>query len=412
MRRLLLLTVLLALTACAVRKQPSTLNALKNEVLRTVVVRAEVPESTAAPVYLSGNIAALGPWNAAGQLMSASGRERFASIKIPDGTLFEFKITLGTWDREALGPSGMVMANQRQLISGNQEIKVAVSDFKKDVKAYIQDWQGSGVKGTLVYWQDVTSKYLAHPRHVSIWLPPNYQEQTSRRYRVLYMSDGQNLFDPRIANTGVDWGVDEAMMRLSDAGEIEPAIVVGVWSSASRGVEYSPWHDGEKYAHFLIDELMPRVNREFRTLTGPQNTFHMGSSMGGLLSFYLISHHADVFGACGCMSTHFPLSEAVAAQYFSGAKQSKSPDTTPYIERDIARGFLVPKGVRMWFDHGTEGLDASYAPSHEKVRQWLLAQGFVEDQDFVIRTFPGAEHNEASWRARLDQPLRFLLGRR
>ncbi len=411
MREFFLWVWLLAFTACALHKEPSA-SALNDLVLRTVVVRAEVPESTAAPVYLSGNIAALGPWNAAGQLMSASGRERVASIKIPDGTLFEFKITLGTWDREALGPSGMVMANQRQLISGNQEIKVAVSDFKKDVKAYIQDWQGSGVKGTLVYWQDVTSKYLAHPRHVSIWLPPNYQEQTSRRYRVLYMSDGQNLFDPRIANTGVDWGVDEAMMRLSDAGEIEPAIVVGVWSSASRGVEYSPWHDGEKYAHFLIDELMPRVNREFRTLTGPQNTFHMGSSMGGLLSFYLISHHADVFGACGCMSTHFPLSEAVAAQYFSGAKQSESPDTTPYIERDMARGFLVPKGVRMWFDHGTEGLDASYAPSYEKVRQWLLAQGFVEDQDFVIRTFPGAEHNEASWRARLDQPLRFLLGGR
>ena len=78
----------------------------------------------------------------------------------------------------------------------------------------------------------------------------------------------------------------------------------------------------------------------------------------------------------------------------------------------MARGFLVPKAVRMWFDHGTEGLDASYAPSHEKVRQWLLAQGFVEDQDFVTRTFPGADHNEASWRARLDQPLRFLLGGR
>ena len=101
----------------------------------------------------------------------------------------------------------------------------------------------------------------------------------------------------------------------------------------------------------------------------------------------------------------------MAAKYFSGAAQSESPDQTPYIEHDIANGVVLPKGVRMWFDHGTQGLDASYAPSHESVRAWLLAQGFIENQDFVIRKFEGADHNEAAWRARLDLPLRFLLGR-
>ena len=272
MRRILILVWILAFTACAMQKQRSATDPSKIQLLRTVVVRAEVPEGTQAPVYLSGNIAALGPWNAAGLAMTGAGRERVVSLKIPEGTLFEFKITLGTWDREALGPSGMVMANHQRLIAGDQDIKVSVTDFKKDVKVYIQDWQGSGVKGTLVYWLDVKSKYLAHPRHVSIWLPPNYQADATKRYRVIYMSDGQNLFDPRIANTGQDWGVDEAMMRLSDAGEIEPAIVVGAWSSPSRGMEYSPWHDGEKYAHFLIDELMPRVNSEFRTLRGDRKS--------------------------------------------------------------------------------------------------------------------------------------------
>jgi pimeloyl-ACP methyl ester carboxylesterase len=156
---------------------------------------------------------------------------------------------------------------------------------------------------------------------------------------------------------------------------------------------------------------MPRVNSEFRTQTGPKNTFHMGSSMGGLLSFYLIAHHPEVFGACGCLSTHFPLSEAMAAKYFPGAPATESADATPYIERDIANGLRLPKGVRMWFDHGTAGLDASYNPSHATVKQWLLAQGFVEDKDFVMRTFAGADHNETAWRARLDAPLRFLLGR-
>ena len=412
MRGLFFLAGLLAFGSCAVHEQRGAADASKYPVMRTVVVRAEVPQGTVAPVYLTGNIASLGPWNAAGLAMTGSGRGRVASVKIPEGTLFEFKITLGSWEREALGPSGMVMANRRQLIAGDQNIKITVSDFKKDAKVYIQDWQGSGVKGSLVYWLDVPSKYLVHTRHVSIWLPPAYQAQANKRYRVIYMSDGQNLFDPRIANTGVDWGVDEAMMRLSDAGEIEPAIVVAAWSSPSRGMEYSPWHDAEKYAQFLIDELIPRVNSEFRTLGGPENTFHMGSSMGGLLSFYLSTRHPETFGGCGCISTHFPLSEAVVAQNFSGAAQPKTPDQTPYIERDIAKGVLLPKGVRLWFDHGTLGLDASYAPSHARVRQWLLTQGFVENQDFVIRAFEGADHNEASWRARLDLPLRFLLGKR
>ena len=113
------------------------------------------------------------------------------------------------------------------------------------------------------------------------------------------MSDGQNLFDPRIANTGVDWGVDEAIMALASAGKIDPPIVVGVWSSSKRLQEYSPWHSAPAYARFLVEELMPRVNAEFRTRTGPKNTVHMGSSMGGLFSFYLVTNHPRVFGDCG-----------------------------------------------------------------------------------------------------------------
>jgi enterochelin esterase-like enzyme len=237
---------------------------------------------------------------------------------------------------------------------------------------------------------------------VEIWLPPGYDDTPSARYPVLYMSDGQNLFDPRIANTGVDWGVDEAVVRLVERSVIPPVIVVGVWSSAERGREYSPWHGAPSYARFLIEELMPRVNREFRTLTGPKNTAAMGSSMGGLLSFYLVTHHPNTFGACGCVSTHFPLSEAMVGV--------QNPDTTPYILRDIAAGFKVPQGTRYWFDHGSEGLDAGYGPSHEAVRAWLLGQGLVEGRDFVARRYEGATHNEAAWRARLDDPLTFLFG--
>ncbi|MFN3959788.1 MAG: alpha/beta hydrolase-fold protein [Parvularculaceae bacterium] len=375
----------------------------------TATITVLAPEG-APTIYLAGSLPDLGPWKPDGLAMGGAGRERTAQVTAPPGTVLEYKFTLGSWDREALGPSGMVMANFRLLMDRNVAVRHEITDFKKDVREYVADWRGSGVKGTLVYWENVSSAFLGPSRTVSIWLPPGYDPSGERRYKTLYMSDGQNLFDSRIANTGVDWGVDEAVTALVEEGAIEPIIVVGVWSTGERGYEYSPWHGAPLYARFLIEELMPRVNAEFRTLTGPQNTAHMGSSMGGLLSYHLTTKHPDVFGACGCVSTHFPLSEAIVAKYFPMAEKPENPDPTPYILRDIAAGLDIPRGARLWFDYGTTGLDAEYAPTHAALREALVAQGLVEGRDFVIRPDDGADHNEASWRARLKDPLRFLYG--
>jgi predicted alpha/beta superfamily hydrolase len=396
----LLLVLLSLLTACGDR----------NDECCSATIRITVPEGT-GNVYLSGSLDALGPWAPDALLMSGTGVERSATVTAPSGTALEYKFTLGSWEREALGPSGTVMANFSLQLDDDVEVHHELADFRKDPTAYIDDWQGSGVEGRLVYWTDVESDYLEAARHVEVWLPPRYDDNADARYAVLYMHDGQNLFDPRVANTGIDWGVDETIVRLVNEGAIPPLIAVGVWSSSSRGAEYSPWHGAEAYARFLIEELMPRVNEQFRTLTGPQNTAVMGSSIGGLLSYYLVTTHPDVFGACGCMSTHFPLSEASANRYILFGEVSDTDDATPYILRDIESGKSVPDDVRYWFDYGTEGLDASYGPTHEAVRAWLLLQGKTEGDDFVVREYPGAEHNEASWRARLDDPLKFLFAR-
>jgi hypothetical protein len=270
----------------------------------TATIRVRVPEGTGT-VYLAGSLPQLGPWRPDGLALSGEGRERSTRVTAPPRTEFEYKFTLGTWDREALGYAGVVPANHRLRLDHDTLVVHDIADFKRDVREYVADWRGSGVQGRLVYWTDVHSAFLGPTRHVEIWLPPAYDENPTARYPVLYMHDGQNLFDPRIANTGVDWGVDEAVGRLVAQGAIPPVIVVGVWSSNSRGPEYSPWHGAPLYSRFLIEELMPRVNAAFRTLTGPANTAVMGSSMGGLLSFYLVTQHPEVFGACGCVSTHF-----------------------------------------------------------------------------------------------------------
>jgi glycosidase/S-formylglutathione hydrolase FrmB len=380
----------------------------------TATIRVRVPEGTDT-IYLAGNLPQLGPWRPDGLALmgGGGGRERVGQITVPRGVAFEYKFTLGSWEREALGHAGTVPPNHQLLLERDTVVVHEITDFKRDPVEYIADWKGSGLQGRLVYWTDVSSTFLEPTRHVEIWLPPGYDDSPTTRYPVLYMHDGQNLFDPRIANTGVDWGVDEAVVRLVERGVIPPVIVVGAWSTAERHPEYSPWHGAPDYARFLIEELMPRVNREFRTLTGPENTAVMGSSMGGLLSFYLVTRHPDVFGACGCVSTHFPISEAVAAEVFPGFATGAGapPDTTPYIIRDIATGLEVPAGTRYWFDHGTEGLDSAYAPTHAVVRSWLLRQGLVEGEDFVVRQYDGATHNEAAWRARLEDPLRFLFGK-
>ena len=286
--------------------------------------------------------------------------------------------------------------------------RVAGGMFKApDNAPFMTNLPGSGALGTQVYWHDVESDFLDERRNVVVWLPPGYEDNPDKRYRVIYMTDGENLFDPRIASWGVDWGIDEAMMRGAGAGAFEPAIVVGAWSSMQRGLEYSPWHRGPDYARFLIEELMPRVNAEFRTLRGPANTFAMGSSMGGLMSYHLVKEHPDVFGACGCVSSHFALSPQNYANMFAAGEEA---DSTPYIVSDINNGASLPDGVRFFFDYGTESLDSTYHEDHKPVRTWFRKNRRVQGKDFRMQKYDGADHSERAWRARVLDQLEWLLG--
>jgi enterochelin esterase-like enzyme len=369
-------------------------------------VNVRVPPGTDT-VYVTGNSAELGPWRANGKALEGRGPERQTTLVAVQGATLEYKFNLGSWARQATDSAGAVLPSTSFVVSRDSVIRHVIGGFQPDP---LVEWKASGVLGTLVYWKDIRSAFLGPSHTVEIWLPPGYDSSGAARYPVLYMADGQNLFDPRVSYAGVDWGVDETIVRLVQQGAIPPVIVVGVWNSVERAAEYSPWHKAPAYARFLIEELKPRVDSAFRTRTDPAHTAVMGSSMGGLISFYLVSHHPEIFGACGCLSTHFALSEAPSPAT-PGIGVASHPDSTPYIIRDIRGGARIVRGGRFWFDYGTLGLDSLYQPMHEAVRHWLTGQGLKEGRDFRITRYPGANHNETSWRARLADPLTFLFGK-
>ena len=273
---------------------------------------------------------------------------------------------------------------------------------------------GEGVTGTVLRHAAMPSRHVA-ARNVDVWLPPGYEQDSDARYPVVYMHDGQNLFDPATSYGRVDWSVDEVMTRLIAEGKVRPAIVVGVWNTDKRREEYMPRRPlegkgkvsfnvpgaggvtadkilSDQYLRFLVEELKPFIDANYRTLPGRADTSIMGSSMGGLISQYAMSKYPEVFGGAGCVSTHWPPGDGIAVQDFG----AHLPD---------------PATHRYWFDYGTETLDAEYEPYQKQADEMLRKAGYLEGQNWITRKFEVAEHSEKAWRLRVDQPLVFLLGR-
>lgn len=398
---------------------------------RVITVRAIVPEMS-GDVFLTGNLPGLGPWRADGLLMQGEGALRTATVQAPSGQRAEFKITLGRWDREGLGASGTVLANTRVDVDGDMDVTIRIASWKRDVREYIADPSGAGVRGSLIYWPAVRSDLLEEPRTVSIFLPPHYTADSAARLPVIYMQDGQNLFDPRIASTGVDWGVDEAMDALVQQAGAEPAIVVGVWNTPARRLEYAPesvlelltgpmarhaadefppaMRRARAYVRFLVEELKPRIDAQFRTRAEPEATFLMGSSMGGLISLYAMAEYPDVFGAAAGLSMHWPVSTDQGL--ISDRQDAWRPAVIAAFTRYLEASRLSPEKNRIWIDRGTVSLDYLYGPYQQVLVEALQRKGYTDQRAMSVRVYDGADHNEAAWRARLKDPMSFLLGHR
>lgn len=263
------------------------------------------------------------------------------------------------------------------------------------------------MQGTVIRHDNFPSIHIP-PRPVDVWLPPDY-DADGKKYPVLYMHDGQNLFNEADAYAGETWGIDTAVSTLTAANAIPAPIVVGIWNDGdNRWREYMPQRPlvnhpalpqfhaeygaplADAYLRFLVTELKPFIDHTYATQPQREATFIMGSSMGGLISLYALCEYPNIFGGAGCVSTHWPAMDGICVPYVADA--------------------LPPPGRhKLYFDYGNQTLDAQYEPYQQQVDRHLAAAGYTPGQDWVTRYFAGDDHSEPAWRARVHVPLLFLL---
>ncbi len=283
--------------------------------------------------------------------------------------------------------------------------------------------------GEIVWWPDFAPAQSVGVDSIWIWLPPSYATDPDSRFPVLYMHDAENIFDPRLSNFNKEWGMDESITRMAARGDLREWIVVGLSSPQDRyqtlfpqkifdllppnyqagvtgismeGIPAGPPLRGDRYAQVVAKDLKAAIDAEFRTLTDPSNTAIMGSSMGGLMSLYLIAEYPDVYGQAACVSTHLPLTDPEG-----GDPEERAAQVAEAFRAYLSESDIDPAKNRIYIDHGTATLDAYYPPYFAAFDAMMGELGWGLPA-YESRAFFGAEHEDNAWAQRIDIPLAFL----
>lgn len=264
------------------------------------------------------------------------------------------------------------------------------------------------------------------PRTIDVWLPEDYS--TTKKYAVLYMHDGQMLYDATQTWNKQAWEVDEVLAKLHAENKIQDIIVVGIWNGgATRHSDYFPQKafellskkqqdsiyslerspgvkyfnakvTSDNYLKFMVQELKPLIDGKYAVHTSKEHTFVAGSSMGGLISMYAICEYPSVFGGAACISTHWP-----------GIFQVENNPIPTAFYRYLEKHLPNPKEHRIYFDFGTATLDALYEPLQKEVDAIMLQKGYNVN-NWLTKKFEGENHSEMAWQKRLHFPFVFLFG--
>lgn len=348
-------------------------------------------------LFVSGNCPELGNWNPGLVSLARKDGAYVLDVEVKAGAPLEYKYTRGTWDTVEKGADFSELENRRFTPLAPAELTDKIEKWA-DKKPYLPE--KATVTGTLRYHRDFKSRALGNKRTLAVWLPPSYAASGSKRYPVIYMHDGQNLFDKATAFIGEEWGADEAAAALAAQAPALEAIIVGVYNTGERSAEYTPHRDaargggkGREYARFIVKEVKPFIDASYRTLPGRRHTSVAGSSLGGLISLYLLLEYPGVFSGAGVLSPSLYWADralpALAAKKAAAGK------------------------MKIWLSMGTEeGEGAERAAALEdarKLRGVLLGKGFAENKDLVYVEDQGARHSEKYWAGQVPALLRFLL---
>lgn len=279
--------------------------------------------------------------------------------------------------------------------------------------------------GSIDYYPQFESKHF-DSRDILVWLPENYSPK--EEYAVLYMHDGQMLYDKNTSWNKQSWEVDSLANALITSGRTIPFIVVGIYNYDNtrlhdymprRVFDYLPEEEliekemvdpdaivSDNYLRFLVEELKPFIDKEYPTRPEAQYTAIAGSSAGGLISLYALCEYPEVFGAAACLSTHTPM--ALSADY---AELTKDAPVWSKALRDYLEDHQpAVNSVKLYMDCGDQTLDAIYPVYQAKVDSLFRADGWDEEH-YMSRVFPGHNHDEKSWKSRFDIPLCEIFGK-
>ena len=272
--------------------------------------------------------------------------------------------------------------------------------------------------GTLKRYENFASRYI-DARTIDIWLPDHYNPK--KKYAVLYMHDGQMLFDSATTWNHQAWSVDQTLNRLEKQNKIRDCIVVGIWNNGmKRHAEYFPQKAldflpsnkfdelnkqltggpmADNYLSFIVKELKPFIDSTFSTLPDQANTFIAGSSMGGLISLYAICEYPQVFHGAACLSTHW-----------TGIYRANDNPVPEAIFTYMKSHLPSPENHKIYFDYGTADLDSLYAPFQAIADEVMISKGYTS-ANWVTEKFPGESHAETAWGKRFAIPAVFLLSK-
>ena len=264
--------------------------------------------------------------------------------------------------------------------------------------------------GRLWLRRDVESPQLGNRRDLLVWTPPQADEEPGP-FPVLYLHDAQNLFHAETSFAG-HWHAGEALAHLASCGR--PVIAVGVPNKgAARIDEYSPFQDprwgggkGDAYLDFLAQTVRPLINARFPATTEPQHTGLLGSSLGGLISFYGVFRNPETFGLCGALSPSFHFAEAATLTYLRGLPRTATKPQGRRIYLDVGTRERLPHDAPdPWFHRGSW----LYRRDVARVASLLRRRGFHMGRDLHYEAERGARHHEAAWQRRFPGALEFLF---